>query len=100
MSSGISGVGGATDPAAAATETAVKSKSDVSKEAFMTLLVAQIKHQDPLNPADGVQFMTQLAQFSELEQMMSMNAQLAGVHEELVKQNAVIEQQTAGETNV
>jgi flagellar basal-body rod modification protein FlgD len=98
MSSAITGLG-ATDPALAVTETA-KSKSELSKETFMTLLVAQIKHQDPLNPADGVQFMTQLAQFSELEQMMSMNAQLSNVHEELVKQNALIEEQTSGDKNV
>jgi len=43
-----------------------------SKEMFLQLLVAQMKNQDPLNPADSVQFVSQLAQFSELEQIISI----------------------------
>jgi flagellar basal-body rod modification protein FlgD len=39
---------------------------------FLQLLVAQIQNQDPLNPADSMQFVTQLAQFSELEQVMGI----------------------------
>jgi flagellar basal-body rod modification protein FlgD len=42
------------------------------KQTFLTLLVAQIKNQDPLNPADGTQFLTQLAQFSQLEQTVGI----------------------------
>ena len=42
------------------------------KETFLQLLVAQIKNQDPMNPADGTQFVTQLAQFSELEQLLEI----------------------------
>ncbi len=59
-------------------------KQEVSKEAFMQLLVAQIKHQNPLNPADGVQFLTQLAQFSELEQLVSINTTLTDMHDSLI----------------
>jgi flagellar basal-body rod modification protein FlgD len=51
-----------------------------SKEAFLRLLVAQIKNQNPLNPADGVQFLTQLAQFSELEQMIGIRQELESLH--------------------
>ncbi len=43
-----------------------------NKETFLKLLVAQIKNQDPLNPADGTQFLTQLAQFSQLEQLINI----------------------------
>jgi len=39
-----------------------------NKEVFLQLLVAQLKNQDPLQPQDGIQFVTQLAQFSQLEQ--------------------------------
>ena len=53
--------------------------TEVTKEAFMKLLVAQIKHQDPLSPADGVQFLSQLAQFSELEQLVNLNSTLTSV---------------------
>ena len=44
-----------------------------TKELFLQLLVAQIKNQDPLNPDDGMQFVSQLAQFSELEQMIAIH---------------------------
>ncbi len=39
---------------------------------FLQLLVAQIKNQDPLQPTDGTQFLTQLAQFSQLEQLIGI----------------------------
>jgi flagellar basal-body rod modification protein FlgD len=43
-----------------------------SKELFLQLLVAQIKNQDPLSPTDSMQFVSQLAQFSELEQIIAI----------------------------
>ena len=62
---------------------APKATKDVSKEAFMQLLVSQIKNQNPLNPTDGVQFLTQLAQFSELEQLINIKSELSGLRETL-----------------
>jgi len=44
----------------------------IGKDAFLRLLVAQIRNQNPLEPADGIQFITQLAQFSELEQVIQI----------------------------
>jgi flagellar basal-body rod modification protein FlgD len=46
------------------------------KEAFLQLLVAQLKNQDPLNPADGMEFLSQLAQFSELEQLIGIRGEI------------------------
>lgn len=43
-----------------------------NQDIFMQLLVAQLKYQNPMNPADGVEFMTQLTQFSQLEQTVSI----------------------------
>jgi flagellar basal-body rod modification protein FlgD len=40
---------------------------------FLTLLVAQLKNQDPLSPTDSTQFVGELAQFSSLEQLMTIN---------------------------
>jgi flagellar basal-body rod modification protein FlgD len=48
-----------------------------NENTFLQLLVAQIKNQDPLNPTDGVQFLTQLTGFSQLEQLMQINQELA-----------------------
>jgi len=48
----------------------------MGKEAFLKLLVAQLKNQDPLAPQDNTQFVAQLAQFSSLEQGMGVNDRL------------------------
>lgn len=47
-----------------------------NKEVFLRLLIAQIKNQDPLNPTDSVQFLSQLSQFTSLEQTMGMREDL------------------------
>lgn len=58
-------------------------RNQVSKETFLQLLVAQIRHQDPLNPSDSIQFLTQLAQFSELEQLINMGRDLGAIRQGL-----------------
>jgi len=49
------------------------------KEVFLQLLVSQIKNQDPLNPMDSMNFVTQLAQFSQLEAILGMRSDLQSV---------------------
>lgn len=46
---------------------------ETNKDLFLKLLVAQMSNQDPLNPQDPTQYVTQLAQFSSLEQMQNLN---------------------------
>ena len=50
-----------------------------NEQTFLKLLVAQIKNQDPLSPTDGVQFLTQLAQFQQLEQSMNSGQDLSAI---------------------
>src|SRR5690349_17776655 len=69
----------------ATTSTASTDGSQVNKNMFLQLLVAQIKNQDPLNPTDGVQFLTQLAQFQQLEQSMNMGQDMSAVRTDLDK---------------
>ena len=48
----------------------------MGKDAFLKLLVAQMKNQDPMNPMQGDQMATQLATFSSLEQLQQINTTL------------------------
>jgi flagellar basal-body rod modification protein FlgD len=47
--------------------------SDLDRQAFLNLLMTQLKFQDPLNPMDDRDMMAQMAQFSALEQMQNLN---------------------------
>lgn len=49
-------------------------QNDLDKDAFMQLLVTQLRYQDPLDPMDNQEFMAQMAQFSALEQMMNVSS--------------------------
>lgn len=44
----------------------------LGKDAFLQLMVTQMKYQDPLQPQDNSQFLAQLAQFTSLEQMTNI----------------------------
>jgi flagellar basal-body rod modification protein FlgD len=56
-------------------KTTAKDKTDaiMGKQDFLTLLVAQLQNQDPLSPDDPTEFTAQLAQFSSLEQLFTLN---------------------------
>ena len=47
--------------------------SDLGKDAFLKILIAQLSNQDPLDPLKDKDFIAQMAQFSTLEQMTNMN---------------------------
>ncbi|MCL2416226.1 MAG: hypothetical protein FWD01_05355, partial [Defluviitaleaceae bacterium] len=47
--------------------------TELDRNAFLNLLVTQLRHQDPLNPMDDRDFVAQMAQFSSLEQMQNLN---------------------------
>lgn len=69
------------------TSTAGKSadlSQQIGKTEFLTLLVAQLQNQDPLNPQDPTEFTAQLAQYSSLEQQFIMNEHLAKMSESSV----------------
>jgi flagellar basal-body rod modification protein FlgD len=59
----------------ASTDTPALRKTDdtVGKDAFLKLLITQMRYQDPLSPMDNEAFLAQLAQFSSLEQMQQLN---------------------------
>ena len=49
-------------------------KNSMDKDAFLQLLVAQMQYQDPLEPTSNTEFVSQYAQFSQVEQMQNMAA--------------------------
>lgn len=51
-----------------------KGNSELGKDAFLQILVAQMKNQDPLNPTSDTEYIAQLAQFSQLEQLQNLSA--------------------------
>jgi len=54
-------------------------KKELGRDDFLTLLVAQLKHQDPLNPVKSTEFTSQLAQYSSLEQLFSIDQNLESI---------------------
>ncbi|MBL8858734.1 MAG: flagellar hook capping protein [Planctomycetes bacterium] len=77
----------------AATTAANASNETLGKDAFMKLLVSQLKNQDPLSPADNSEYIAQLAQFSSLEQMQNLNDNIVGLAV-LQQNNALMSQLT------
>jgi len=69
--SGIEGITGSSSGSLQALQT-----STIGKDDFFKMMIAQLQHQDPLNPLDGTDFTAQLAQFSSLEQLTNVNDQL------------------------
>lgn len=72
----ISAASGASSAGAVPTQKDLIHDPLAQKETFLRLLVAQIRNQNPLNPADGIEFLSQLAQFSQLEQMLAIRSEL------------------------
>ncbi len=55
------------------------SRQDLGRDSFLTLFIAQLEHQDPLNPLESQEFTAQLAQFSSLEQLYNLNDTLDSI---------------------
>lgn len=80
----LASVSSATQTASATTTTADKAKqASLDKDAFLKLLVAQLSHQDPTQPTEGTEYVTQLAQFSLVEQSMAQSTKLDTVSTQL-----------------
>ena len=64
--------GTTTTAATTATSSTKKADQTLGKDDFLKLMVAQMKNQDPMNPADDKDNIAQMAQFSSLEQITNL----------------------------
>mgnify|MGYP000395099561 CR=1 FL=1 len=76
------------------TATKNNSQNRIDKNAFLNLLIIQLKNQDPLNPVEDKEFIAQMAQFSSLEQLQELNKKMDNTSEILNSINEVINEQT------
>ncbi|ELF6204609.1 flagellar hook assembly protein FlgD [Pseudomonas putida] len=82
-----SGVGTSTKKT---TDTASKTGNDsLGKDAFLQLLVTQMQHQNPLDPQDNSEFVAQLAQFSSLEGITSLNDSVSSITSAMASSQAL-----------
>jgi flagellar basal-body rod modification protein FlgD len=67
----------------------------VTENMFLKLLVAQLQNQDPTNPADSTQFVSQLAQFQTMEQSLNQGTDVSAIRADL---DQLVAAQTASTT--
>jgi flagellar basal-body rod modification protein FlgD len=76
MASPISPITSAATTGATSSGASLSPSNGVNEQVFLNLLVAQLKNQDPMSPTDSTQFVSQLAQFSELEQVIGIRGDI------------------------
>jgi flagellar basal-body rod modification protein FlgD len=76
--------GTSTSSSSTGSSTASASASAASDQTmFLQLLVAQLENQDPLNPVDGTTFVTQLAEFQQLDTEISTGSDVSSILQDL-----------------
>ena len=70
---------GGTPSALAATTNSGERADALGRDTFLQLLITQLQHQDPTQPKDDAQFLAQLAQFSSLEKLSSIETSLNSI---------------------
>ena len=81
MTTPITGVGAtpSTSPTTSSGSSGVVDLGGINSNTFLKLLVAQLSHQDPMNPTDSSTYITQEAQFSMVQSMNSLAKQNAAI---------------------
>jgi flagellar basal-body rod modification protein FlgD len=74
---------------AASTQATQATNGMMGKNDFLKLFVAQLQHQDPMNPMQDADFMGQMASFSTLEQVSNMAAENTRIAQNLASGNAI-----------
>lgn len=75
----VGATGPVTSPTTTSGTTTAQKKASINYDNFLQLLVAQLKNQDPTEPMDASQQMSQLATFSQVEQTIQTNTKLDSI---------------------
>lgn len=62
-----------------------ETKTSLDQDDFLTILVAQLTHQDPLSPMEDTDMTSQLAEFSSLEQLTNINDNIVGLNDSMAQ---------------
>jgi flagellar basal-body rod modification protein FlgD len=76
---------GSTSPSQSSTTT---SDNELSESSFMTLLATELQNQDPTNPMDPTEFVTQLVQLNELESTTAIQQSVSQIASSLTSQSS------------
>lgn len=76
VNNGVSAAASSSNVAKAVTAAQKEAGGSLDKDAFLQLLVTQMQYQDPLEPTDNTEYISQLATFSSLEEMQNMSASM------------------------
>ena len=92
-------------PAPGATSSKANSMTDMGADDFLTLMVAQLQHQDPTKPMDNTEFVAQLAQFSTSTGVQELNESFSGLSSSLTSSQMLqatdlVGRQVSTESNV
>jgi flagellar basal-body rod modification protein FlgD len=94
-----SGVGSTTNSAAiTASSSKAADEKSLGQDAFLKLLVTQLKNQDPTNPTDNSEWIAQLATFSSLEKLSAISTQVSAISQLLVAQSLATDSTTSNTT--
>jgi len=80
------------------TQESASGSSELGKNEFMELMIAQLKNQNPLEPQDNGEFISQLAQFSSLEEMQSLTSTVDDVASQFRSSQALQASAMVGKT--
>lgn len=83
MIDGVTSLLNSTSSSSTSSSSTSSTDGTLGKDDFLTLLVTQLENQDPLEPMDNTQFVSQLAQFSSLEGITNLNTTMSGMSSSL-----------------
>ncbi|MFI2856985.1 flagellar hook capping FlgD N-terminal domain-containing protein [Paenibacillus sp. JSM ZJ436] len=69
--------------------------STMGKDQFLSILIAQLRYQDPMQPMQDKEFIAQMAQFTSLEQLMNISSQLTDMRQSLGSASGLIGQKVS-----